>query len=100
MVVEPYFDFIINKKGDALLILEARSNPPSAMPHIIYNKKDKAMLVRNPNNQILLTEMPKEVLKKIAKSKFISVGEVNEKGDFIHQYKAKIVIDKKAEFNK
>lgn len=97
ITTEPYFDFIINKSGEMMLVLEGRQRPPHEDARLVFDGKESAALFRDQQETIYLTNMPKDVLKRLRKANNIIVAEMLLDGDIQQAYDVEVMLDKKLE---
>ncbi len=92
VILEPSFDFIISPNGKLFLVIFAR--PDIVInPFMVYDKKKTLALFRDKKEIIKLTEIPKKALKHIKTINKITVIEMDEDNNKIHQYTTKLIKD-------
>lgn len=91
------YDFIVNEEDEVMLLLHAQeTEPKDARIEIDANEKS-AVLIRNENDEILLQDIPENIIDSLqdADSLLIcelKVGETDEDTEIVYAYEAEIDI--------
>ncbi len=91
ITIEPYFDMIVRRNADWVLVLRERMTPVER-PVLIYDGRRAALLRRNMVEGLVLTEMPTSVRNHLKTAKQISVAEVGDDGNIINRYTTSISV--------
>ena len=90
------YDFLINDEDEAMLLLYVREGTPEN-PSITINIEDKsAVLIRNDEDEVALTDIPEEVMDAMQDADKLLVCELSVEDD---EKETKIVYAYEAEIN-
>ncbi|MHA1550022.1 MAG: hypothetical protein ACTSXV_01045 [Alphaproteobacteria bacterium] len=93
ITTELQFETLLRKNGSLVFLLKARNMPPMFAPKLAFNKKDCALLARDEHEDILLTNMPSQIIKALRTNKKAFILELSENGIIQHKYTSEIFID-------
>jgi hypothetical protein len=93
VVTERHFDFIINAKGRALLVLAARPGH-AKNPFLVFDRRRTMALFRDEGEAVRLTEMPRAVRKAVLDAREIDVAEMDEDSNPARRYRARVILDR------
>lgn len=89
------YDFIINDEGEVMLLLHAQETEPKNARIEVDVKEKSAVLTRNPDDEILLQDLPDDVIDNMQDEDTIlvcelKVGEKDEDTQIVYTYEAEI----------
>ena len=75
------FDFVVNDEDEVMLLLYEREGTPHEASLEINKDDNSAVLQRNPNDVILLEEIPEDVLDSLEEADTILVCELSREAN-------------------
>ena len=92
VIVEPYFDFLVTKNEDVMLVILARQENPDN-PFMVFDRRKTLALMHDKHEIIKFTDIPKRVLKLLENKDEIIVTEMMEDSNPVRQYTVHIAYD-------
>lgn len=91
------YDFIVNEEDEVMLLLHAQESEPKDARIEIDAEDKSAVLVRNENDEILLEDIPENIIDSLqdADSLLIcelKIGETDDDTEIVYAYEAEIDI--------
>ena len=89
------YDFIINDEGEVMLLLHAQETEPKNARIEVDVQEKSAVLIRNPDDEILLQDLPDDVIDNMQDEDTIlvcelKIGEKEEDTQIVNAYEAEI----------
>ena len=89
------YDFIINDEGEVMLLLHAQETEPKNARIEVDVQEKSAVLIRNPDDEILLQDLPDDVIDNMQDEDTIlvcelKIGEKEEDTQIVYTYEAEI----------
>ncbi|MGD9639051.1 MAG: hypothetical protein AB7U85_08340 [Alphaproteobacteria bacterium] len=95
IVNESSYDFIVNKDGEVMLVINAYNGEPENS-RLLFDGKSVALFYRKSDMPIKLTDVPQNIVENLNSNKELLVCEMGDDGDFERAYSVPIVgFDKK-----
>ena len=91
------YDFITNEEDEVMLLLHAqKTEPKDARIEIDINEKS-AVLIRNETDEILLTDIPENIIDSLQDADSLlvcelKIGEKDEDSEIVYAYEADLNI--------
>ena len=73
------YDIMQNDKGQLLIIIDCHESAPY-MPRLVYDGGTKALLYRNRDCAITMTELQPEAVKALATTEEVLIAEIQDDG--------------------
>jgi hypothetical protein len=93
LTTEPDFDIVVQKNGAVSVVLAARGRSP-LRPRVVHDGKSMAVVFRDGDEAIGLTEIPRPAFKKLRKSRLVQITELSDSSRLVWNYAAKVEKDK------
>ena len=89
------YDFIINDEGEVMLLLHAQETEPKNARIEVDVQEKSAVLIRNSDDEILLQDLPDDVIDNMQDEDTIlvcelKIGEKEEDTQIVYTYEAEI----------
>ena len=92
VIVEPYFDFLVTRNDEVMLVILARQENPDS-PFLVFDRWKTLALIHDKHEIIKLTDIPRRVLRLLKEKNEIIVTEMMEDSKPVRQYTVHIIYD-------
>ena len=94
IINETIYDFIVNKDGEVMLVLNSYSGEPENA-RFLFDGKNIALFYRKNDMPIRLSDLPDNIVENLNSNNELLVCEMGDDGDFERAYSVPILLNKK-----